>query len=894
MASTLVKSSISVALGQALIDDIFLQKSKYYYSLGRSYLWDNNDTPPNVVDTENYENISRADALLFKRIDGTSVSFVVPRINYTKNVVYEIYDDSIPLDGKQFYVLTSDFNVYKCLHNNGNRPSTVEPFGVSSSSVTYSDGYVWKFIYTITPALRNKFLSATSMPVYNAITERYYSAGSLTNTIINSGGVGYTDINTSILIKGDGYLEYNPQKLIAFSLASGGSGYTIQPSVQTDDIFANNTTFAPNSSVLQNQILEVSDVSGIRYYKVESAGVTGNTAPSNYYSIVNNGTATVRHVGTKPKITASFNPQTVGSVRITQPGFGYTSTPSASAPGGTVAAVLSPILSESSSLSVIQVSSGGAGYTTTEINIDSPFPAAINFSASSIVFINDILSYFNGTDTYFYRVENTGTTGVTAPEHTTGTILNGTVMLTVVGIQARAESILGVITGITPYYDIASVKVTNSGSGYIASSEYNWDTAGQNWEDLGNEFSINPDIQVNFVGGNPQIPAQATAIVSDGQVKKIIILYPGYGYESAPTVEIVGNGINASAVAELQYGYGYQTRPRLVFSIPDNQYGDIALGDTLAEKTEAILEPVIIDGVIRGINIIDAGVGYTTAKLTVIGDGVDAALTPVFVSGDLTTIQAQSELFAVPGTISSVNVEDQGDNITSIGLTITGDGSGAEIQAVLLNGKLDQVKVISEGSGYTYATVTAMVNVGATTPNLRAIISPIAGHGSNPIRELFTKSVALYSAFSDETNNGFSPDNMYRQVCIIKNPQKNNSNRLLESKIASACLVVDGNLSGIPLEDGLILTSTIDSSEYRVVTFTTGKILLQPLTKINIELNSILSFTINNITYNIVVSDFTLPQVNKYSGELLYIDNLRAFAPSENQSISISTIINLL
>ena len=52
--------------------------------------------------------------------------------------------------------MSSTFNVYKCLDNNGNAASTVEPTGTSSSILTTGDGYKWKYMYTLSATQQDK------------------------------------------------------------------------------------------------------------------------------------------------------------------------------------------------------------------------------------------------------------------------------------------------------------------------------------------------------------------------------------------------------------------------------------------------------------------------------------------------------------------------------------------------------------------------------------------------------------------------------------------------------------------------------------------------------------------------------------------------------------------
>ena len=56
-------------------------------------------------------------------------------------------------------VITDEYNVYKCLDNNNNAISTYKPIGTVVDPVIMPDGYMWKYLYSIPIALRNKFLT---------------------------------------------------------------------------------------------------------------------------------------------------------------------------------------------------------------------------------------------------------------------------------------------------------------------------------------------------------------------------------------------------------------------------------------------------------------------------------------------------------------------------------------------------------------------------------------------------------------------------------------------------------------------------------------------------------------------------------------------------------------
>jgi hypothetical protein len=101
------------------------------------------------------------------------------------------YNGATSLDQAKFYVLTTEFNVYKCLYNNNNVGSAYMPTGTPVEPIELNDGYIWQFMYTIPLSLRNKFLTKTHMPVTTALTNQFYSRGAIKTVSIANKGKGY-------------------------------------------------------------------------------------------------------------------------------------------------------------------------------------------------------------------------------------------------------------------------------------------------------------------------------------------------------------------------------------------------------------------------------------------------------------------------------------------------------------------------------------------------------------------------------------------------------------------------------------------------------------------------------------------------------------------------------
>ena len=98
------------------------------------------------------------------------VSRVVERTDWKPNTYYNAWPDS------DSHVLVKEYisgyarlNVYRCLFT-PLTPSTYSPSGVSSSEIYLPDGYVWKYMYTISNSEAQRFLTADYMPVPEKVT----------------------------------------------------------------------------------------------------------------------------------------------------------------------------------------------------------------------------------------------------------------------------------------------------------------------------------------------------------------------------------------------------------------------------------------------------------------------------------------------------------------------------------------------------------------------------------------------------------------------------------------------------------------------------------------------------------------------------------------------------
>ena len=238
--------------------DAGANRDRLYVFIGRPQEWDNENAPPTPVDSFQEFSDTYSDMISLKRVLASDTIQVVRRIDWTPpeqttgglGYVYDMYrhdysstktasSGATKLYDADFYVVNSQYQVYKCIYNgtspsdpNG-KPSTVEPTGTSTSIITTSDGYRWKYLYTIPVGQVLKFFSNDYMPVLSDVAVTGDAVGGeIDSVVIQASGTGYNNgTYENVPIKGDGVggrvsLVVDGGKIVSATVTSGGSGYT--------------------------------------------------------------------------------------------------------------------------------------------------------------------------------------------------------------------------------------------------------------------------------------------------------------------------------------------------------------------------------------------------------------------------------------------------------------------------------------------------------------------------------------------------------------------------------------------------------------------------------------------------------------------------------------------
>ena len=134
--------------------------------------------------------------------------------------------------------------------------------------------------------------------------------------------------------------------------------------------------------------------------------------------------------------------------------------------------------------------------------------------------------------------------------------------------------------------------------------------------------------------------------------------------------------------------------------------------------------------------------------------------------------------------IKKVYIENGGVGFTTGTASILGDGSGGIVQIDTTNGSISNVTISDGGSGYTYGIVDLSSFTG-TGAKLIPIIPPSTGHGRDIYQELGTDKILLYARF-DDSDRDFPVTTQFSQIGIIKNPQEYSSTSIYSANTFSS------------------------------------------------------------------------------------------------------------
>ena len=173
MATSLLTTKIKSYLGYQIHEAIEERANTAFYVYAGVHGDVIGDIPVPADDNRTISIDAYRNMMFGKRVTESDVMLVIRNIPWESGKVFAMYDDNDDeLLTKDFYCIVDEgslFHVYKCLDNNFGLPSTVEPtYSYVEPSSNYifttSDDYVWKYMYSVSSTVVDKFSTQNYFP----------------------------------------------------------------------------------------------------------------------------------------------------------------------------------------------------------------------------------------------------------------------------------------------------------------------------------------------------------------------------------------------------------------------------------------------------------------------------------------------------------------------------------------------------------------------------------------------------------------------------------------------------------------------------------------------------------------------------------------------------------
>jgi hypothetical protein len=248
--TAIITSQFRLDMAKKLITDVIA--SSYYLFIGRSEPWANDTSPDTPYDNQystHFDAYQKMQSM--KLIADNDVSYAAVRNQWTSGTTYDEYDDrDTSLESRKYFVITDNNNVYICLKSGGSSNVSPDVGGIVTSGIidfTASDGYIWKYLFTLSSDASTKFLTSAFVPVTYLSTNPGSTAdtalqnqwdvqsnatnGAIYNIKVTDGGSGYTGTPT-VTLYGNGGGGFAATAVVTGSVVTGihisnyGSGFS--------------------------------------------------------------------------------------------------------------------------------------------------------------------------------------------------------------------------------------------------------------------------------------------------------------------------------------------------------------------------------------------------------------------------------------------------------------------------------------------------------------------------------------------------------------------------------------------------------------------------------------------------------------------------------------------
>jgi hypothetical protein len=375
-----LKASIERSYAESFLFDVERNENQYFLFIGKGTTWAVETSPSPYTDTVASEYQVMNDIIGYKKLNPENIIFAIPRYQWTSGTAYDQYDDAVELfdsdDPKQFYVVTDENHIFKCLGNNGGGLSTQKPNQVINEAFTLSDGYRWKYLSTVRevdlPYEISDYLPIDyALSSFDTETQNQYNTqveavnSSITRIVVNNSAGAAAGVYPNTIVK----------------TANIPTQWVIQVAdfKQTSDPSVKTITVSESVSKTRIKAPGINTANYVGYaVRVQYQSTSAYSSEINNYGII---TAVNDAVGSNQDVVFTIKNDAI-DFRMTPTGNGNIAgieiVPFVNIVGDGTGAYALPQMSTSNNVSAVDVISGGKNYSSAVVEINSPKTVSTN------------------------------------------------------------------------------------------------------------------------------------------------------------------------------------------------------------------------------------------------------------------------------------------------------------------------------------------------------------------------------------------------------------------------------------------------------------------------------------------------------------------------------------
>lgn len=655
-----------------------------------------------------------------KKISSSDVKVMARRYDWVAGTVYAQYThDDGEIYSNNFFTIArngSNYHVFKCLYNANNAASTVQPEfnDTSADDEIYetSDGYQWKYLYSIPKSTFDKFATTDFIPVIpNANVTANAISGSIDVIQVTANGTGYNNFYSGQFGSSD--------------ISIGGNNL----------VFSIGSDSSTSNGYYANCVLKITEGTGKgQFRKITSSRVIS----SSKQVIVNSSFTTTPDSTSKYEISPYVNVIGDGEQLINCEARALINT------------------AASNSIYKVEVLTRGSGYLFANASVE--VPSALSISNTAVLKVIIPPSGGHGANVQSELSATRLGISVDFANGEANTIMSGNDFRTIgiikdpkfANIGLSISNVSGTFLTNEPLYKVRKIKVDgtvsiNTTSNVVTSSTLN----------LKDTFAANDYIFIRNESGQ-EISSIVVSAGGSGYITGEALTFTGGGGSNAEAYAITVNGsitsIRFSSITALS-GLGSSTN-----GFTNDEIITIT-GQTSGASNASIQATTNSTGYLTAVTIVNGGSGYTSGETVDIGNSTVNATATV---GSLTTGGAgftNSETLSITGSNSTVSIATAIATTNATGgltaATITGGGynyvenetlqissSGSSANATatvgISNGVIYSVLISDSGFGYSSAPTVGVTTVGGSGASLAATVNSVATTGKKMLVQVGT------------------------------------------------------------------------------------------------------------------------------------------------------------